>query len=71
MATDLQPYTSCLDEKDPTSQLHPRVSLLLVTPPDVSSRMIGWDRQTHFGDSFWDFLILDCHLSGVVDYTTC
>lgn len=24
MATDLQPYTSCLEEGDPTSQLHPR-----------------------------------------------
>ena len=24
MAIDLQPYTSCLEEGDPTSQLHPR-----------------------------------------------
>lgn len=45
MAADLQPYTSCLEEGDPTSQLRPSTQVLrpLGTPPDVSSRMGSTD----------------------------
>lgn len=46
MPTDLQPYTSCLEEGDPITQLHPCGTttfggrhLMLV---------LGWDRQTRF-----------------------